>query len=58
MKHIAPVYEYVCPRCLANMGDPCTRVRKTRRLFPDVLLQAHEERYKVWKAWTQPDLFE
>lgn len=58
MKHTAPVYEYVCPRCLANMGDPCTRVRRIRRTVPQVLLNAHNERYKVWRAWEQPDLFD
>lgn len=55
---LSSVYEYVCPKCLANMGEPCVRVRKTRRPSLSTVLKPHAERYAVQKAYEQPDLFE
>jgi len=56
MKPAAPVYSHVCPKCLANMGEFCTRVRAIRRDALPFLLNAHAERYAVWRAWEQPEL--
>lgn len=56
MSCTAPAYDYVCPKCLACMGEPCVRVRETRRAAPRVLTYAHKERYAVWHAWEQPQL--
>lgn len=50
----APVYGYVCPKCVASMGDPCVRVQKRgprNATAPSELLDAHKERYAVWHAW-------
>lgn len=54
MRCTAPVYEYVCPKCLANIGSMCIRIRKIRRTAPEILLDAHRERYDVWRSWTRP----
>ena len=54
----APVYQYACPKCLAPLGEPCRRVRKVRRVPLETVLNPHAERYAVWRAWEQPDLFE
>lgn len=56
MSCTAPVYGHVCPQCLACVGAPCVRVRRTLRPAPGVLTYAHKERYAVWHAWEQPEL--
>lgn len=57
-KYSSPVYGYVCPKCLANIWEPCIRVRKTYHMPLSIIQNPHAERYAVWKAWEQPDLFD
>lgn len=51
----AGVYQRPRPKCLANMGDPCIRVRKVKRVPLETVLNPHAERYAVWRAWEQPE---
>lgn len=57
MKPTAPVYGFACPKCEVPAGVFCRRVRKLiyREPLPE-LLNAHAERYAVWRAWEQPEL--
>lgn len=47
----ANVYQYACPKCEVAAGRWCVRVQKTKREAPELLLDAHKERYRVWHAW-------